>query len=566
MQETLELVGKIRKALDAVVVNKERQLHLINEISKLYTINPREGGLIFNYDALNTYLEDYFVRDIYAADRFLVMAFCEDYPNFMQTLEKKYPGNNEINVVGVSEKKKQLLEYLNASRDAWVTLSDPYYTVLNKKDTIPFRLSDILGYIGDWINGNLSARLYIVRAIRADVNEFLTAIDELVRTKQSRNANKVINGMIEELSSNDEWEDKKFITRLKYKQGIIEKNVPQIVESLQKALFYGVLETTFTHLKDFYELENLTILRAIENPNLLHEIHALLSDKGRYRIGRSLFESFFEESNQREGTKKAIIDTLVKLKPIATKNEEDIKPIQLNNRTIIKFNEDITIDYYLASLKQDVETMIDLGKNKNKEMFKRLFTYEMEVIDSLKLNDWQDRLDFYKVLMGKPDMRLYDYYNDCLNLLGLVFKEAGIPFSLEPVESSNLVLQLGSLLQLEDLKVEDDAGEMAEFVTPTRPQIQTIPQVMPRLFAFGLLQKSPTSGPDEQNNNDTVMHATINTKKSVLSPFTFLKSKPNNKANDNSERELDVLSSNNNNNNNNNNNEDVTYQVPEWKY
>ncbi len=175
-------------------------------------------------------------------------------------------------------------------------------------------------------------------------------------------------------------------------------------------------------IEDFYEenqqFESFEILfcglfAQIDDAELLNETVISLSKKNRHKIAEILYRN----------ANSICASQLVADKLQFNKYSYALKQLQVHWRES-KFGreEDMVIDYYLASLSMNIHSMLDMAEHKNSMMFTILFCQEMDRYHDRDFKIFLMKEDFYKKFLENLAIKNFYYFKKCRSAFQKIYR------------------------------------------------------------------------------------------------------------------------------------------------
>lgn len=359
-----------------------------------------------------------------------------------------------------------------------------YMGLEDDPERVVYNVNNAEIYVKDWLAGIDVAHEFVVKAIREKPYIMLKIFHGVQEVDAA-------NKLLELISKYRTVDDVQFIADLQLRRSIVQlksdilssTDPTDLASALVQAQSLGILASTLgnkdnsvlSHL--MAHLNEMITLELLE-PTLLNEI-LILS-----------FEQIYQISIKQNTTMFSKIDFQPVKIHLTSKKEEKNNVInqekenELDTTIVTKLTEDITFDFQLASLKQDVNSWVDSAYN-NPRMFLELLSLELAMVDP-KIN--KDRANLYQSLL--TGLINFPGYNQCCEILRKKFPNLNYQGSTGPI-TTNIANPLGELF------------EKGTNVNVTAPELKPTAATKSSASMFSL----PISNP----------FATIN------NPFAFLK-------------------------------------------
>lgn len=529
-KKIIEQMSKVRDSLDAK--KKKREAYIEEQtILATYYANALTGG-DFSYcsDQLAEYLKDYFLRGVSIAEEVIKQAVLKEYLN----TSKHYGSLATLCTTAADQKAyielgsllKQFHQTIEAQEtlnkhNGKIAIAEKYQFTENE-----YKVTDAAQYVRDWLDGFNAAEGYIIRVCKESPETLEKVFDEL---KDDAESQKLIDLMVKtqnEFTPEDETSHILLTLSFVYKQKLLNSNSHQNTAAvLDEAFDIGILDRVLGK-KDWYTtFKSRTLgtnpLRYIKNSEVIAKVCMQTTGENRDYFIRLIFDyTLVVELAPRKAIFEGALKLLKKyLGNGAPKGEQASSKSILNKRVIIVANEDIRIDYYLASMNNDIEALVDLAWKRNPKMFKELFLCELGVVDEqLMEGATRKREKFYRDLLNHNHMVLHDDYQTLLSAVNKVF--TGERHRLQVVAEKKIETQTPMLMYPQKPTINQDSY-IEEGTTPKPASIisaaeskepkSTSTSTISDFFSF-FTSKEPK--PDAKNKKPWYVFETFAEKKS----------------------------------------------------
>ncbi len=386
-------------------------------------------GYLFTFENLLDYLEDYLVRDIRAAEEYLITAAEIDEDRFGRgvsslgvTIAPQYKAK-------LGDLSGEILAKAIAKKEDFRSSEQTRYTGCPEKGEAPevFNREHIGRYLSDWVGGKQEARKFVVQAAR-DYPEIITrSVSALASVDDFKKVIKLLADLPQQTKALRSIVFKAGQGLMYHAKGPFE-TAEAIGILLQCGIFKDVLEDT--SVKDYRTvILETNVLGYMSSENNFVAVVNLFGPQYYNKIASGLFKALFVFSAREsiENGFNLVFKNLNQLGKMATSATEARAFIPKEGAQ----PQDITIDYYIASMKNSVTDLVYLATQKNGEMFKTLF---LEEIDNVKRHDsngkiYRERKPLYRNLLSalsKVNFRYYDQLTASANELAVMNQEPNI--------------------------------------------------------------------------------------------------------------------------------------------
>lgn len=442
-----ESMEGFRRAIDHPYddTTKERQNYYINLSKEVLGSLYSKGWISFDFEELGNYLDDWFIRDIPEVEQFIGQAISNDcsafeyyYKNYhpvvvnkehskveliadkVKSIEKLIADRRQINPAQPIEFEKEDLQPITREKGDYYLR---YLGLENDPDQFIYNFKDAEQYINDWLVGVDTAEEFVIRAMKEDTRKFMLLVERRFPEERERLLN-----LISKYVGIDEI---KLISAIRFRDALFAnstdtKELARILNEIcGMELILEVFSPENKVLRNLI-LSSTDVFPLTEDPITI--LMYLLDDPTE--ASRMFFRSALRISDPE--ILPSCISKLEYQKQI--KHQENLKAeknVPIGNRAVIKHDDmkkEITLDYYMASLKKDIKTLLDLALMENPKLFVQLFTKELtDLCGSYEGKETiRSREGFYRELMDHRDMKSVGLYKNCLSQVNKAFAATGL--------------------------------------------------------------------------------------------------------------------------------------------
>lgn len=414
-------IATLRGELDAAVKTGLNPTPYIEAISLRYILE--EHGYRYNKNNLDDYLQDYLDRNISSAEEYCIQGLVDkqliDFP-------EKHFNFNRLSSDNQAKLKALFLVAKNRSQppENLDELSFHYLEMDDDPKKIVYHQEDLFKYLQDWLRGVHFAEKHIKRASRENLDFFMDVVEngskKLLgfRGKEfSDQDKKRIYQLVMEFLPAEDVMVKKFEI-LGLKQAILQAKNPEegasilliiltknyATEILGDGITHNefsskLIETSaFCYLEDKVLLANFCNHFNFENKkSIAAKIYSftLVTKCGDFPNGLDRLKDFEEKRKSRLGQTLS-----VKPRAVLDTNAPPLIAVKCANQ------EEISTQFYIASLTQDVQVLVDVGYKNGKDFHELLMTeFQQLSHPSTNKKALEIRTKFYQRLMAESDMR-----------------------------------------------------------------------------------------------------------------------------------------------------------------
>ncbi len=394
-----------------------------------YAVPVDLGGMEYSADKAEQYLEDFIYLGVVEAEDFILRAL-EDrkiHPDINAITRYKsiiFPGGFLSEGCTIHQ-----VPYDQNNHQALLKIFYEYYTRTGSFDKKTARLYHYIGdpldpeqivydlnhaykYVNDWLDGITTAESFVLRVIYEDFSQITTIFENLHNPHHYEKLLDLI------CQTQADLNDIKLTWLLKLKKDILQ-NKHRGAAILEEAYNMGVLPQLIEDICKHPTLSskcNISDLYAIDNIEVLSQVAINFSQQDqRDQVARMLFEN----SDDKRDNSIAALRALKAHYDPELQAEQDSQNLKTEGHVIR--NDYIFIDYYLFSLLEDVDQLLDLAWKKNPLVFLELFCIEMGYMRNAKKDLFLKRKDFYTKLMNHTDMQRFYGYDRCKKTIDSVY-------------------------------------------------------------------------------------------------------------------------------------------------
>lgn len=443
--ECREVLHKIMQKgkKDERSVLKKEDAH--NVLSQLYLFDEKQGGLPYKIKNVRNYLQDYLLFNVAAAEDFIKRSIKE---NPEKTIEEVKRINEEElpNAVKAMKSSGLSIESITAQVENLKVffsneLIEKSYTVPKEieakalrylgvaEDPILYNINNIEQSIHDWLTGVEPAEEFIILAMQENFREVINTVNKIETEKDSSR----LLALLVKHQNRLNPEDEKLLLTVKYRKEILKdsltpfKTAEAIASILEDAdnlgLLYELISPNSSNVNSRIRILNHDVLLHIKNEKVFLKVCQY------FKVPAVLLYHYGLMPNLQN--KLYLFVEALKTMKLPRENGE----MSLDNRMeqpvnqpsqsgVVKLEEDIRIDYYIASLSKDKEMLLELAYEKNPKMFTDLFTFEMMHGYPANLFASEDayqilkkRQEFLIDFIRHPDMEAFTYSGLCKEAL-----------------------------------------------------------------------------------------------------------------------------------------------------
>lgn len=437
----LENERELRRQIDKADEDNYYDKNQAKSELALYYLVERKG-YSFTFNNLKDYLEDYLLRDITVAEEYLITAAEVDQTRFRAAVASLATTIAPRYVQGLGELGDKIVAKANTKKQTAIRYEEIRYVGCEDIGVRPevFDKKHINKYLVDYLSGEESAKNLVLQGAQDYPEDYARVLSSIANSEDCK---KIMGLLVAQPE------------RTKALRSLIVKTAKglmcfscspfEMAQAIETILPTGVLGDVLedTTLKDYRSLilENNAI-SYISSVNNFVAVVKLFGLQHFNKVAAGLFKSLFifSAKDSTENAFNVIFNHLLELNKIAISLTADVPSILSGQRHQAK---DITLDYYLASMKAKITDLVYLATQSNPEMFKELFLAEIDLIKRHDLNGkiFRDKKVVYTHLL--PLLKAYRYYDilvASVNQLAVVNQEPNIA-----EQSSTLLTYIPSL-------------------------------------------------------------------------------------------------------------------------
>ncbi len=451
-ENSAQTIENLRLVLMEKKQNKEDYSEPQSQLSMYYLLSKEEGGMTYtpHPDCITYYVIDFLYHDIYAAESFVreglkdILMNKED-PSFRsvdfdpenQALYKriKYCANSRERVMQASINQTNYQTYMTI----WQECNEMRLTVSIKEqqeralhylgleedpERVIYNREQAATYVHDWLAGIAPAEDYVIKVIKEDPSRVIALLEQLDDSKQFDQLLELV------LKHQEELKDVQFMVAFKFKKAMRTiHDASERAAILAEAYDLGVLNEVMGAPGSYlYQLIlNQPILASINNPDLVVTIALHLGEAHKKEaIGILFHHALTLSAEQLEAGKLGFY--LMVFYTLKTHWDQPHIPSTLDQLSI---QQDIAIDYSIASLLRNLNDMLDLAWKRNSTLFCELFCRELAELKATSSSEQLiDRQDFYQALMQHPDMLNFPHFGKCRQAVESAYAAHGLNAAL----------------------------------------------------------------------------------------------------------------------------------------
>lgn len=439
-------IESLRAEFDAAAKAGSNTTSYVEAIALRYILE--EYNYSYNKMNLNAYIRDYIDRNVSAAEEYCIRGLADS--NLIESPDRYF------NYPSLNGEKQAKLRALFAAAKSRVqppedldALSMHYLEMEDDPQRIVYNEVHLFKYLQDWLRGVHFAEKHIKRASRENLDFFLDVVERgskgfLGRGKEfsDEQKRKIYALVTEFLPSQNELLKKLEILSLK--QAILEAKKPGECASLLVIILTKnyttavlgdgitlnecsskVLDTSaFCYLDD--QEQFTTFCDHFKGPNqklVAAKIYGFTLDAlGQFPKGVERLKAIVER-----GKASSAQSLPVKPKAVFDISRAALVQARVNNE------EEISIPFYYASLKKDVQMLLDVGYRNGKEFHQLLMSEFRLLTEATYSGPLDTRTQFYQDLMAQGDMRNLRTFEKLKEALVQAYKAKNLAIPSLPV-------------------------------------------------------------------------------------------------------------------------------------